>query len=59
MANGDAGSMADIWSHGADVTVMHPIGGRPGRGTGIVRRSSQDCHGWTGLNRVSTHSHHR
>jgi len=28
MANGDAGSMADIWSHGADVTAMHPIGGR-------------------------------
>jgi uncharacterized protein (TIGR02246 family) len=28
MANGDAGPMADIWSHDADVTAMHPIGGR-------------------------------
>jgi ketosteroid isomerase-like protein len=28
MANGDAGPMADIWSHSADVTTMHPIGGR-------------------------------
>ncbi len=28
MANGDSGSMADVWSHGAAVTAMHPIGGR-------------------------------
>ena len=28
MGNGDAGPMADIWSHGADATTMHPIGGR-------------------------------
>jgi len=28
MANGDASSMVDIWSHGAEVTAMHPIGGR-------------------------------
>lgn len=28
MANGDAGALADIWSHGAGVTTMHPIGGR-------------------------------
>ena len=28
MANSDAGPMADIWSHDADVTAMHPIGGR-------------------------------
>jgi ketosteroid isomerase-like protein len=28
MANADAGLMADIWSHGATVTAMHPIGGR-------------------------------
>ncbi|QIO24460.1 nuclear transport factor 2 family protein [Haloarcula sp. JP-L23] len=26
--NGDASSMADIWSHEDDVTTMHPIGGR-------------------------------
>jgi ketosteroid isomerase-like protein len=28
MANGDASSMPDIWSHSATVTTMHPIGGR-------------------------------
>lgn len=28
MANGDSGPLADIWSHDADVTTMHPIGGR-------------------------------
>lgn len=28
MANGDAGPLADSWSHGAAVTTMHPIGGR-------------------------------
>jgi ketosteroid isomerase-like protein len=28
MANGDSGAMADIWSHSATVTAMHPIGGR-------------------------------
>jgi ketosteroid isomerase-like protein len=28
MLNGNAGAMTDIWSHGAEVTIMHPIGGR-------------------------------
>jgi ketosteroid isomerase-like protein len=28
MANGDAGPLGDIWSQSADVTTMHPIGGR-------------------------------
>jgi ketosteroid isomerase-like protein len=28
MANGDSGPLADIWSHDAAVTTMHPIGGR-------------------------------
>jgi ketosteroid isomerase-like protein len=28
MANGNSGPLADIWSHGTDVTTMHPIGGR-------------------------------
>ena len=28
MANGNASPLADIWSHGVDVTAMHPIGGR-------------------------------
>lgn len=27
MLNADAGPLADIWSHGSDVTTMHPIGG--------------------------------
>src|SRR5271169_2784080 len=40
MANGDAGSMADIWSHGAGVTAMHPT---PRRDVGwtAVRKSFQ------------------
>ena len=28
MGNGEAGALSDIWSHGAGVTTMHPIGGR-------------------------------
>lgn len=28
MANGDASQLSEIWSHGAGVTTMHPIGGR-------------------------------
>jgi ketosteroid isomerase-like protein len=28
MANGDARPLSDIWSQGAAVTTMHPIGGR-------------------------------
>jgi ketosteroid isomerase-like protein len=28
MVNGDAGPLADIWSHNAAVTAMHPISGR-------------------------------
>jgi ketosteroid isomerase-like protein len=27
MARGDAGPMAEVWSHGAAVSTMHPIGG--------------------------------
>lgn len=28
MLKGDVGPMEKIWSHGATVTAMHPIGGR-------------------------------
>ena len=28
MCNGDPHALADVWSHGAAVTAMHPIGGR-------------------------------
>lgn len=28
MANGDAAPLSDVWSHGSDVSTMHPIGGR-------------------------------
>ena len=28
MLDGDAGPLADIWSHGKEVTTMHPVGGR-------------------------------
>ncbi|MFC6952596.1 YybH family protein [Halorubellus litoreus] len=47
MANGDASSMADIWSHADDVTTMHPIGGRE-EGWAAVNES------WTGVASAST-----
>jgi ketosteroid isomerase-like protein len=28
MLDGNADPLAEIWSHDADVTIMHPIGGR-------------------------------
>jgi len=28
MMTGDAAPLAQVWSHGADVSTMHPIGGR-------------------------------
>lgn len=28
LVNGEAGPMAEIWSHGGDASAMHPIGGR-------------------------------
>ncbi len=28
MGNGDPSPMANVWSHSADVTTMHPLGGR-------------------------------
>lgn len=40
MANGDARPMAEVWSHGATVTAMHPIGGRQVGWDGV--RSSFD-----------------
>lgn len=40
MANGDAGALADIWSHSTGVTTMHPIGGRE-VGWDEVRKSWQ------------------
>jgi len=40
MANGDAASLAGIWSQGADATTMHPIGGRE-VGWGKVQESFQ------------------
>ncbi|WP_152039464.1 YybH family protein [Salinigranum salinum] len=47
MANGDASSMGDIWSHEDDVTTMHPIGGRE-EGWDAVRGS------WEGVAAAST-----
>ncbi|MFC7070875.1 YybH family protein [Halobaculum lipolyticum] len=47
MANGDAGSMAAVWSHEDDVTTMHPIGGRE-EGWEAVRGS------WEGVAAAST-----
>lgn len=28
MANGESGTMTDLWMHGSNATTMHPIGGR-------------------------------
>jgi ketosteroid isomerase-like protein len=28
LINGDAGPMLELWSHGPEVTTMHPLGGR-------------------------------
>lgn len=28
MLNGNAGPMMEVWSHSADVSTMHPVGGR-------------------------------
>lgn len=28
MAKGEAGAMESVWSHSAEVTALHPIGGR-------------------------------
>ena len=28
MANGDPSMFGEVWSHGGEVTAMHPIGGR-------------------------------
>jgi len=41
MVNGDAKALADIWSHGAAVTAMHPIGGRS-LGWDAVRTSFEE-----------------
>lgn len=44
MANGDAGSLSDVWSHGDRVTAMHPIGGRQ-IGWDAVRESFEQVAG--------------
>ena len=41
MVNGDTGLLVDIWSHGATVSTMHPIGGRE-IGWDAVRRSFEE-----------------
>ena len=52
MANGDARSMADCWSHDASVTTMHPIGGRE-IGWDQVRASFEGVAGVASDGRVS------
>ena len=44
MTEGDAGPLADIWSHGATVTTMHPIGGEQ-VGWSAVRESFEQVAG--------------
>jgi hypothetical protein len=33
--DGDSSPMEQIWSHGSDVSAMHPSGGRMGGGWGL------------------------
>ena len=47
MLKGDATALASIWSHGAGVTAMHPIGGRDA-GWKKVRAS------WEGLAKIAS-----
>lgn len=54
MANGDAGPLADIWSHSATVTTMHPIGGRE-NGWDEVRGSWEGVAGLATDGQVSLH----
>ena len=51
MASGDAGSMAETWSHTVAVTTMHPIGGRE-VGWDKVRESFQQVAGIASGGRV-------
>jgi ketosteroid isomerase-like protein len=44
MTEGDAGPLADIWSHAATVTTMHPIGGEQ-VGWSAVRESFEQVAG--------------
>jgi ketosteroid isomerase-like protein len=44
MTSGDAGDLADIWSHSDTVTTMHPIGGEQ-VGWGAVRESFEQVAG--------------
>ena len=44
MTEGDAGQLADIWSHSATVTTMHPIGGEQ-VGWSAVRESFEQVAG--------------
>lgn len=44
MANGDSGPMAEVWLQGAEVTAMHPIGGRD-EGWDAVRTSFEQVAG--------------
>jgi ketosteroid isomerase-like protein len=41
MVNGDTRPMNEVWSHGRDITAMHPIGGRI-VGWDKVRKSFED-----------------
>lgn len=47
MVNGDASGMADIWAHGAEVSTMHPVGGREVGWTEV-----QDS--WEGIAEISS-----
>lgn len=50
MAKGEAGAMEGVWSHGAEVTALHPIGGRETASRGFA---SLGCGTWAEAARVT------
>ncbi|WP_412538168.1 nuclear transport factor 2 family protein [Longispora sp. K20-0274] len=45
LVNGDAGPMAEVWSHADDVSTMHPLGGREEGWDGVLAA-------WTGASQA-------
>ena len=46
LEEGDSGPMEQIWSHGSDVSAMHPFGGRMGGGWGLLGAGSTSVLWW-------------
>ena len=48
--NGDTEPMMEVWSHGPDVTAMHPVPGRQVGWEGVRQRGSR-LPAWTRVDR--------